>query len=209
MPDFSDPVTLFNDATGHVTYWPQALADKGPGADSAITKLETEIPWEQEQVRVRGRGLVPAPRLSVGLGDPGLVYRYAGQMKRAKPWTPLSLFYKAEVERLTGQKVNFVLCNYYADGRSYIGPHSDDERDLVEGSRILSLSLGASRDMVFTSRGGRRTRTARTTLSVQLDHGTVLSMAGPTQKNWKHGVPKRLRVDKARVNMTFRLIRKS
>lgn len=206
MPDSSDPITLLDDPTGHVQYWPHALADDGPAVDSVIHTLETEIPWEQEKVMMRGR-LVSAPRLSVGLGDPDLVYRYAGQAKRAKPWTSLTLLYKEKVERLTGQKVNFVLCNYYADGKSYISPHSDDQRDLVEGSQILSLSLGASRDFVFTSRGGRTK--ARTTMSVRLDHGTVLSMGGQTQRHWKHGLPKRLRVDKARVNMTFRLIRKS
>ena len=41
---------------------------------------------------------------------------------------------------------NQVLVNWYDDGNSYIGKHSDDERELIKGSPVFSISLGAERN---------------------------------------------------------------
>jgi alkylated DNA repair dioxygenase AlkB len=35
---------------------------------------------------------------------------------------------KQQVEKVTGEHFNFVLCNYYADGKDSISWHSDDEK---------------------------------------------------------------------------------
>ena len=40
------------------------------------------------------------------------------------------------------------------------------------------------------------------------EHGSLLIMAGRTQKFWRHSVPKSTREVGQRVNLTFRLVRK-
>jgi alkylated DNA repair dioxygenase AlkB len=40
----------------------------------------------------------------------------------------------------------------------------------------------------------------------RLQHGSVLIVAGATQKNFKHEVPKGPDVTQARINLTFRRI---
>jgi alkylated DNA repair dioxygenase AlkB len=40
--------------------------------------------------------------------------------------------------------------------------------------------------------------------SERLTHGSLLIMAGGTQKNFKHEVPKELGVTQPRINLTFR-----
>ena len=42
-----------------------------------------------------------------------------------------------------------MLSNLYRDGNDNIGKHSDDEKDLVDNTLILSISLGSTRDFVF------------------------------------------------------------
>jgi alkylated DNA repair dioxygenase AlkB len=39
-----------------------------------------------------------------------------------------------------------------------------------------------------------------------LSHGSVLIMQGETQHYWQHSVPKQAKVDKPRINLTFREI---
>lgn len=172
-----------------------------------VKTILEELPWEREKVRAPySKGLVDARRFTVALGDSDKhVFRYAGQEKRALPWTPHVLRLKEAVEALTGQRVNFALCNYYPNGQSIIGPHSDDVRHHVAGSRIISLSLGATRDFVLHpiphNDVDKRKRKV-----VALEHGSVLTMDLESQVHWKHSIPKRAKVKEPRVNITFRLL---
>jgi alkylated DNA repair dioxygenase AlkB len=43
-------------------------------------------------------------------------------------------------------------------------------------------------------------------IKVPLPSGSLLLMSGTTQRYWQHALPKRGRVQDARVNLTFRLI---
>merc|ERR1719322_2362284 len=50
--------------------------------------------------------------------------------------------------------INGGLVNFYADGGEYIGPHSDDQRQLRRGSPIVSVSWGVSRNFVMVPKKG-------------------------------------------------------
>jgi len=45
-------------------------------------------------------------------------------------------------------------------------------------------------------------------MSLELGNGDLLLMDPPTQQEWLHGVPRRLRVAEARLNLTFRVVSK-
>jgi alkylated DNA repair dioxygenase AlkB len=62
------------------------------------------------------------------------------------------------------------------------------------------VSFGAIRDFQF------RHIETKEKKSLQLGHGSLLIMAGQTQDNWQHQLPKRKKVEKPRVNLTFRTI---
>eukprot|EP01027_Heterolobosea_sp_BB2_P000889 GEZU01001330.1.p1 GENE.GEZU01001330.1~~GEZU01001330.1.p1 ORF type:complete len:173 (+),score=39.75 GEZU01001330.1:252-770(+) len=146
-------------------------------------------------------------------GDEGITYRYSGTIKHAAPWTEDMLLLKKRVEEATDQRYNFALFNLYRNGNDYIGPHSDDERDLVPGSYIASISLGAERDFVFHHRIDKKKEASpggggggATTKKLTLPSGSLLCMGENCQKNYKHSVPKRSHVHSPRINITFRLI---
>jgi len=79
-----------------------------------------------------------------------------------------------------------------------MGWHSDDERDLVRGGTIASISLGAARKFAFKHRHSKET------VSLELEHGSLLVMRGETQRYWLHRLPPTQRVSSPRVNLTFR-----
>ncbi|KAL6043683.1 Alpha-ketoglutarate-dependent dioxygenase alkB 2 [Balamuthia mandrillaris] len=110
----------------------------------------------------------------------------------------------------SGACYNFALLNYYADGKDYMGLHSDDETGLVPGSSIASISLGAERDFVFQHKqkeeGGGEGKRRKKTRTVRLGHGSLLVMKAPTQSHWKHALPQRMGVSTPRINITFRCV---
>jgi alkylated DNA repair dioxygenase AlkB len=105
------------------------------------------------------------------------------------------------VEQIAGQRFNSVLLNLYRDGRDGMGWHSDDEPELGPDPVIASVSLGATRRFRMRHRKQRGE-----TMGIDLEHGSVLLMRGPTQHRWLHAVPKTTRPVGERINLTFRLV---
>lgn len=106
----------------------------------------------------------------------------------------------AKCSKALSVSFNSCLVNFYRDGKDYIGEHSDDERDLKK-SDIASISLGAERDFVIRDMINTKNRVV-----VPLKSGSLIHMFGECQKLYKHGVPKRMKVKKPRINITFRVI---
>ena len=82
-----------------------------------------------------------------------------------------------------------------------MGWHSDDEIELGDAPTIASLSLGASRRFLL-----RNKRDHSFQQTFELNHGSLLIMAGETQQYWQHCVPKTRKVTEPRINLTFRCI---
>ena len=121
-------------------------------------------------------------------------------------WTPPLLTIKAKIEAISLVNFNAVLLNLYRDGNDSIGWHSDDERELADGSVIASLSLGETRRFIFRNRDDHTQKIER-----QLNHGDLLMMRDNTQKFWQHQVPKTTKTIAnqipKRINLTFRVIK--
>lgn len=162
--------------------------------------LLQEIPWQQGRVVIYGREHI-IPRLQAWHGDPGICYTYSGKTLHADPWTPTLQIICQQLNQLTGLQLNAVLCNLYRDGQDCMGWHADDERELGENPRILSLSLGAERDFAL-----RRKGSSRQSGLLSLASGSLLDMQPGMQHQWQHSLPKRARVLQPRINLTFRTI---
>ena len=83
-----------------------------------------------------------------------------------------------------------------------MGAHSDDEPELGPTPFIASLSLGAARPFVFHSRHTPRRPAHR----LVLPDGSLLVMAGTTQRWWKHSLPRTRQPVGERINLTFRRV---
>lgn len=169
-------------------------------AAASFQTLLDEIKWTQETVVVCGKHHTPA-RKTAAYGDTGTKYNYSGTHKIPHHWSPNLLKLKNMVEIATGQEYNFVLCNLYPNGKAYVSYHSDDEKDIAPGSIIASISLGAERDFLLKRKNGDSTP-----VKTSLPSGSLLTMEGSTQRNWRHSVPIRTKLLGSRVNLTFRQI---
>ncbi len=165
--------------------------------------LLQKCPWER-RIAFFGH---PVPREEAYYGDPDAHYTYSRRRYEPLPWIPELLALKARVEQATPAEAymgsprvgyNAVLCNLYRNGNDSMRLHSDDEPEM--GPVIASVSLGAERLFRLKRRGGG------VVFSERLPHGSLLIMAGDTQKSFKHEVPKEPAVTLPRINLTFRQI---
>jgi alkylated DNA repair dioxygenase AlkB len=162
-------------------------------SDAYFSKLLSECAWEQKP----GIFGYMQPRLIASYGDAGVVYRYSGTTNVALPWTETLLEIKHKTESVYGD-YNYCLANRYRFGSDSMGWHADDEPEM--GDVIGSVSLGATRKFRI------RHNTTRETQTFQLEHGSLLIMAGTMQRFWQHEVPKTKRPVGERINLTFRKI---
>lgn len=180
-------------------------------ADALLQALQRELAWEVHRIRLFGR-VVDSPRLSCWMGDADARYRYSGTDFIPHPWHPeLQALARRLQEELglllkdvafNNVAFNSVLANRYRDGRDAMGWHSDDEPELGSEPVIASVSLGATRRFLLKHRQDPQQKHA-----LELDHGSLLVMAGQTQRNYRHALPRTAKPLGERINLTFRHIR--
>lgn len=165
----------------------------------ALMEEANSYPFERPKVKVYGKEHL-IPRSQVWFGDAGCDYCYSGLKVSPFPWPKYALKLKNKITRELGGDYNSLLVNLYQNGNEYMGWHSDNEPELVDGADIVSVSLGARRDFMVRQKATGKQE------SIALEHGDLLIMHSPMQQTWQHCVPKRLKVDEPRLNFTFRKI---
>jgi alkylated DNA repair dioxygenase AlkB len=168
-------------------------------ADRYLHNFLTTIPWQQDEVIMFGKPITTARKVA-WYGDSDYSYAYSGTTKQARIWTPELRELKARVEELTHTTYNSCLLNLYHHGQEGMGWHSDDEKSLSHHGGIASVSLGAERKFSF------KHKHTGETISIMLEHGSLLLMAGECQTHWLHCLPKTTKTPAPRVNLTFRTI---
>jgi alkylated DNA repair dioxygenase AlkB len=200
---------LFDDATTFESI-PMIDADvkfmrgfyRPPLSEQYRNALLEEILWSQETIYLGGRERLQ-PRLSAWYGDAGNNYTYSGITLRPHPWTDTLLRIKDDIEAATAHRFNSVLINLYRNERDSVGWHSDNEAELGADPVIASLSLGATRIFKFR----HKIRKDQKTISLALIDGSLLVMAGATQRFWRHAIDKESEARDQRINLTFRNVR--
>jgi alkylated DNA repair dioxygenase AlkB len=168
---------------------------------SLMATLLHEIAWRQETIVLWGKPYLQ-PRLSAWYGDPDSRYRYSGMTLEPQAWTPALQRIRGDIERTTGQRYNSVLLNLYRNERDSVGWHSDDEPVFGPTPAIASLSLGETRTFKFR----HKTRKDQKRIALELIAGSLLLMAGTTQRYWQHAIDKEKSTRGPRINLTFRNI---
>jgi 2OG-Fe(II) oxygenase superfamily len=164
------------------------------------------------------------------------IYRHpADESPALRPFSPTVSQIRAHVERALQHPVNHVLIQLYRTGADYISEHSDKTIDVVRGSRIVNLSLGARRTMTLrTKKDGAQQQgkasgddepegghvgdepevTVRHTQRVPLPHNSLFVMGLTTNARWMHSVHTDKRPEDTkdptergpRISLTFRHI---
>ena len=142
-------------------------------------------------------------RKAIIFGDDGLIYTmiYNGETysRPVLPWSsiPGLLELKTFVENLTKERLTVCVLQCYPNDTIGINPHRDKE--MIPGTKICGLSLGATRTLSFT-------RSGEEPVSISLPPGSLYVMNPPTNDKWLHSIPK-IASDKSehiRLSLTFR-----
>ena len=157
------------------------------------------------------------PRKQIWFSDPQTLYRFSGNQMNEQEWPPLLNDIRLLLNDFLKEKnilpsdsnigLNAVLVNNYRDGNDHIGWHSDKTGELIriQGQTIIvSLTFGVTRPFLL-----RRTDNHSIKYSINLSHGDLLVIKGKTNDFWQHAVPKRTMITKPRINLTFRIVKKS
>ena len=102
------------------------------------------------------------------------------------------------IAEVIGYTPNNCLLNYYLDGDSKMGFHSDDTSQLTEGTGVTIISLGEVRNMIFKNK-----KLTDITVSYELTNGSLIYMSEDVQKHWLHAIPKS-KTQLGRISITFR-----
>jgi alkylated DNA repair dioxygenase AlkB len=201
-------MTLFNEyrasnnnilnQDGIVNYYGKILSPED--ANQYFDLLMRNIQWENDDLVFFGKH-VTTKRQAAWYGDSEYLYTYSNSTKRALAWINELFELKQIVEKYAGTKFNSCLLNLYHNGNEGMGWHSDDEGSLGKNNTIASLSFGAERKFSF------KHKQTKQTVSIVLEHGSLLIMKGATQSNWLHSLPKSKNITQPRINLTFRTIR--
>jgi len=163
--------------------------------------LLTTIRWQQDKINIMGK-LIDIPRLTAWYGINDKSYTYSRIKMNPYRLTADLEFIKDKIETVTSSNFNSVLLNQYRNGNDSVDWHSDDEKELDISSDIASVSFGVKRDFqIKPKEKGAKLE------NIPLRNGSLLIMSSPFQKNFIHRIPKRKKVLKPRINLTFRVIK--
>lgn len=168
-------------------------------ADDYFSRLLSSVEWKNDEAVHYGKRIVTKRKVA-WYGDHPFEYTYSNTTKRAIPWTSDLSQLKLLIEERTGENFNSCLLNLYHDGSEGMAWHSDGEKDLRKNGAIGSLSFGSERKFCF------KHKESKETVSLILEHGSLLIMKGVTQRYWQHRLPPSRKIARPRINLTFRSI---
>jgi alkylated DNA repair dioxygenase AlkB len=123
-------------------------------ADSAFYTLKKSVEW-QKMFHRSGE----VPRLVAVQGEideddeSEPIYRHpADESPEMLPFDNTVDMLRTACEKLVGHDLNHVLIQYYRSGEDNISEHSDKTLDIVRGSSVVNLSLGAQRIMTIRTK---------------------------------------------------------
>ena len=197
----------------------ESLADSINHAD-LYHSLLTTLPWQSDIVTLFGKTHI-TNRQIVWMGDAGLSYRYSGHTHQASDWHPLVHHIRQLIENkidalaISDKRPDFNACllNYYPSGQDGMGYHADDEKELGDEPLIATLSLGATRKMLFRPKHADNKKhqyqhsehkKTQDKVDLYLASGHLIVMACCTQHYWKHSIAKTTTVHAGRISLTFR-----
>lgn len=182
---------------GNLLYFPRYFNDEE--SNYFFNRLVDELEFDQHKITIFGK-TYSTPRLESFHAKEKKSYTYSGNKLPIKPFNETLEMLLDKVEKATNSEYNCVLINFYRDGSDSNGWHADNEKELGQNPTIASLSFGATR------RFDLRHNSKQEKYSVELHSGDLLWMDERIQNYYKHQIAKTKKVQKPRINLTFRFI---
>jgi alkylated DNA repair dioxygenase AlkB len=131
----------------------------------------------------------------------GQAYNYSQISYPFQPFLPQLAEINKNLIPLIGFEPNNCLINYYLDGKSKMGYHSDQTDILYDNTGVAIVSVGETRTLKF-----RRIDNKEDFASFDLPSGSLIYMAQEVQHLWQHAIPPS-DTELGRISLTFRKIK--
>lgn len=187
---------MFNqEVTYPRTYYPNFITNR----DTLFEKLLVSLERSQYPITMFGKTYLQ-PRLICFMWDNHIQYRYS-KTTLVWIWRDSTLWeLKDTINSRFWLHCNSVLCNLYRDWDDSMWRHSDDEAELWSDPIIVSITLWQARSFKM------RNKHTKETVTLVLEHGSLLLMWAWSQIDREHCVPKTKSAKNKRINLTFRTI---
>ncbi|KAG1729357.1 uncharacterized protein EDB91DRAFT_1159872 [Suillus paluster] len=162
--------------------------------DTAFKQMIDEVDWN---VMYHRGGEVPRRVAVEGeIADDGSfpIYRHpADECPPLRRFSPTVASIREHVEKVLDHPVNHVLIQHYRSGADYISEHSDKTIDVVRGSKVVNVSLGAQRVMTLRlKRDGVQqagdSATPRPSQKIPLPNNSMFVLGLDTNAKWLHSI---------------------
>lgn len=131
----------------------------------------------------------------------GKAYNYSQISYPFQKFTPELNSIIEKINNTLKFKPNNCLINYYLNGKSKMGFHSDQNDILEENTGVGIISIGETRVLRF-----RNIENRETIKDFELPSGSFIYMTNELQDEWQHSIPKS-NTEKGRMSLTFRKIK--
>ena len=158
--------------------------------DALYSALMSEVAWE-EHIKARK---------TASFGE---AYNYSQITYAVTPMHPRLIPLVDRLETTLGFRPNNCLLNFYENGDSSMGYHSDSTDEIVPGTGVAIVSLGCERSLTFRSKADPNEKYV-----YPLENGSLLYMSPAIQDDWKHAVLKEPDAT-GRISLTFRQLRET
>ncbi|WP_298901229.1 alpha-ketoglutarate-dependent dioxygenase AlkB [uncultured Psychroserpens sp.] len=139
-----------------------------------------------------------ANRKTASFGRP---YNYAQMEYLFQEFTEELEEIRDSIEALVGYRSNNCLINYYENGSSRMGFHSDQIDILEENTGVAIISIGETRTLCF-----RNIEDRSMTVDFNLIPGSLIYVNNEIQNIWQHAITK-ANTENGRISLTFRKLK--
>ena len=178
-------------------YFPKYYDTKG-----LVEKILNQINFQRDTILI-GRGEVqvevPEKRQTAWLSDNvNLTFEYSGKVMVSKPIPTFIKVLQLKLLEEFGIDFDGILVNYYQDGNSSMGYHSDPIDEKWTNDFII-LSLGATREFIFRNKEAKEEK-----IRYEFNDGDMIYMTDNCQDKYEHCLKKCKQDYSSRISLVFK-----
>lgn len=166
-----------------------------------LQSLKRVIAFNYDMIQVPRHGkteYVQEQRGTCWLADDDLTFEYSGKSMRPQKIPEVVKEIKSKIEKDFGIKFSGILANYYPDGKSSMGYHSDPIEDKWD-NKFIVVSFGDTRNFIF-----REIENKENKISFEFKDGDLIYMFDDCQDRFEHSVRKKKIDGGERISIVFK-----
>lgn len=166
-----------------------------------LENIKKEITLNYDTITVPQKGKLMSvleQRGTCWLANDGLTFEYSGKSMTPQKIPKIVGEIKDKIQNFFGIVFDGILVNYYPDGKSSMGYHSDPIEDKWD-NKFVVVTFGDTRNFIF-----REIENKDNKITFEFKNGDIIYMFGDCQERFEHSVRKNKSSNKERLSLVFK-----